>query len=97
MTRETFFEIAANLGSKALNLLKKKSSDYAHGDDPFRNFRRHGRMGVYIRLEDKLARLESFEKKGAFEVDGETFEDTIIDIINYAAIAYALFTEEKNP
>jgi len=79
--------------NEARGLMKAKNEDYAHGADPFRNFRRHGPFGVLVRLSDKIARLDSFEERGEFSVQSEGLEDTVKDIINYATIYLALKRE----
>lgn len=78
--------------NKALSVARKKRSDYATKKDPFRNFRAFGKLGVVIRMHDKLVRLENFCKKGKLE--NESVEDAVIDIINYSVIYLAMAGEE---
>ena len=80
--------------SEARTLMVAKNADYAHGKDAFRNFRRHGGLGVLVRRSDKLARLESYEERGDFKVKGEGLEDTVRDIVNYAVIYLGLKREQ---
>jgi hypothetical protein len=89
------FAIAASLSAKELKILKEKNHDYGADDDPFRNFRRHGLVGVSVRMYDKMARIDSYLEKGSYAVKSEKFIDTIQDLRNYAAILYALYLESK--
>lgn len=92
-TTADLLDLHERVTTEARGLMKAKNEDYAHGVDPFRNFRRHGSFGVLVRLSDKLARLDSFEERGEFSVKGEAIEDTVKDIINYATIYLALKLE----
>lgn len=95
MTKGDLLRMHGELTSEALVLMEKKNSDYAHGSDPFKNFRRHGQLGVLVRLSDKLARLETFVERGSFEVKDESFRDTCVDALNYVVILYALAQEAR--
>lgn len=77
--------------------MKNKNADYTGAaDDPFRNFRRHGAMGFLVRMNDKLARLESFVEKGTYAVKDESVLDTCLDLANYAVLLAAYLKEEKD-
>ena len=39
-----------------------------------------------MRLTDKLSRLSTFASAGKLTVDNESYEDAIIDIINYCVL-----------
>ena len=80
----------ASLCAAARRLMARKNHDYAHEDDPFRNFRTFGAFGVLVRLHDKIARLRSFEESGKQAVKDEKILDTVLDIINYAAIYHEM-------
>lgn len=60
--------------------LIRKQADYGH-----ENIRRFGRQGLLVRLHDKVARLENLLATNA-EPHNESIEDTLLDIIGYAAI-----------
>jgi len=86
---------------RALEVVKCKRSDYSHGSDPFRNFRKSALFGVepwrgvLIRLTDKMSRVESImEKKGERAVKDETLMDVFVDMVNYACILAGLCLEE---
>lgn len=70
-----------------LEVFKKKNHDY--GDA----FARFGIVGVLMRIEDKLQRLRSIDKKGVQLVDDESMKDTLLDLHNYAAMALMLMQE----
>lgn len=72
-----------------------KNHDYAASDDPFRNFRTFGELGILVRLSDKIARLQSFIENGELMVKDESVLDTVLDITNYAVLFYGYVEEKK--
>lgn len=67
-----------------VSLLQKKNQEY--GDD---NLLKHGLLGIYIRLSDKLARLK-------YQLVHENVtEDTLMDIAGYAINALRLINEGR--
>lgn len=72
----------------ALKLFIKKNADY--GDA----FATYGVIGVLMRIQDKLQRAVSITKNGAHLVNGEGFQDTLLDLHNYAAMALMLLNEK---
>lgn len=103
MTSEELFTEHQNLCKKALELMKKKNSDYTGGGDPFANFKVCENMritdtqtGMLVRLCDKFSRLSSFNEHGVFQVKDESLEDTIIDIINYCVLYHSYIKNKKN-
>jgi len=58
----------------------KKQADYGHD-----NISRFGRIGLLVRVHDKIARLENLTSKGV-EPQNESLIDNYIDVIGYAAI-----------
>ncbi len=94
-------ELQKQIMDRALEVVKAKRSDYSHGDDPFRNFRKSRLFGVepwrgvLIRLTDKMSRVESImEKAGQRAVQDETLMDVFIDMVNYSCILAGLCMEE---
>ena len=68
-------------------LAEKKNKDYAKEDDALCNFR-HGITGIISRLDEKIVRLGNVHNS-----DGtyfESLEDTLMDIANYAALAFVI-------
>ena len=86
--RNRLYHVHAQLCQQALSLMKDRNQKYARADDPFRNFRRHGRKGIVTRLDDKLARLDNHADNPQ-EFTDESLRDTILDVINYAILYYA--------
>ncbi len=72
-----------------LEILKAKNSDYATGDDPYKNFKRISNydlsveLGFIVRMSDKVSRIENLTTKEA-AVKNEKIEDTLLDLINYS-------------
>jgi hypothetical protein len=105
MKREELLAIHKRLCTTALSLMQKKNADYAGkgGAEPFANFTRAEAMGVtttekgiLVRMIDKMSRLSSFMNAGAFEVEDEKLEDTILDMINYSVLLYAYIESKKD-
>jgi hypothetical protein len=78
-----------------MDLVNAKGHDYAGDEDCLANLKRFGFFGVVVRLSDKFSRLEQFANSGELYVKGESVEDTLKDIINYAALGLVLYAEEK--
>ena len=81
-------------------LLERKNKDYAGLGDPFANFDAIRIMGfkteegILIRMYDKFMRIKNLLQREASVVD-ESLEDTINDLINYAAILKASLQRSK--
>ena len=78
-----------NIQSDALELFKKKNTDY--GDA----FAKYGLIGVLMRIEDKIQRGLSISKSGITLISDEGLRDTLLDLHNYAAMALMLLDEDK--
>lgn len=78
-----------NIQHEALELFKKKNTDY--GDA----FATYGVVGVLVRMGDKISRLSSITKSGITLVDNEGLRDTLMDLHNYSAMALMLLDEEN--
>ena len=76
-----------NIQDEALNLFKKKNTDY--GDA----FAEDGPIGVLIRLGDKINRLKNISKTNITLVKSESLRDTLIDLHNYSAMVIMLLDE----
>lgn len=92
--QQTLLEFHEKFAAAAKKLMKSKNCDYADDTDPFANFRRHGRFGILVRLDDKLLRLGNMLKKKKFEVSDESLHDTLIDVVNYA-ILFAAYSDKS--
>jgi len=75
---------------EAFELFKKKNSDY--GDA----FAEYGKIGILMRIGDKLKRYISITSNSIQLINDESLKDTLIDLHNYAAMALMLIDEEEN-
>lgn len=103
MTQEEFFKFIEDGYKKAHGIIVKKNSDYATGEDPFKNFKMASLIGItperaiLVRVSDKLARISNLMNPGKkVQVSDEAIEDTILDMINYLAILRAFLQDEKD-
>ena len=103
MTREELFKMHSEMCKTALELMKKKNSDYAGsgGNNPFANFTRSEALGIctteqsfLVRMTDKMSRLSSFAAKGKLDVEDESVYDTLIDLINYSVLLAAYLKQK---
>jgi len=85
-TSFTYEELLDALLKNIKEMLVKKHHDY--GAD---NLKKHGLIGINVRLDDKMARLNNFfENTNVFKVDTETAKDTYRDVAGYAIQAILL-------
>ena len=99
MNREMLLKTHTALCTKAKVLMERKNHDYSGGvcgDDPFLNFSRVEKLGItdtktgfMVRITDKVSRIITFIQKGELKVKDESFQDTILDLINYSVLLYA--------
>lgn len=88
--------------NKCFELVKKKNADYSGKEtqDPFANFKKcevigvSPEQGVMVRMMDKMSRISNLLKQDA-EVKTEAIEDTLEDLINYAAILKSYIKNNK--
>jgi hypothetical protein len=92
------------LFSIALRVMESKRYDYSGDEDPYRNFRFSAGVGVepwrgaLVRMLDKVSRIVRFaELNGDVKVKDESLIDTVVDLINYACIAFGLIIESLPP
>jgi len=106
-TREELMALHEKLCDQARALSRKKNHDYSGGQDAthaFLNFIKCEELGlcktetgILVRLSDKLSRLNTLADSSLkYAVDDERVLDTILDIINYTVIFYAIHDERKN-
>ena len=78
------------LSKRGQDIILNKNSDYGSKNDPFRNFKTFGAFGIIVRLSDKIARLQTFIEKAQMgqelAVKDESWEDTLVDAINYLVL-----------
>ena len=99
---ERLLTVADNLTAGAREIMLRKNHDYTSGSgDPYANFRGAQflgiapAVGICLRIQDKLQRIRTFAERGELRVDGEGLHDAVIDVINYAVLAYAVLTEDQ--
>lgn len=80
----------------------RKNAGYAGNcSDPWANFRQSELFGIsafdgcMVRLSDKFIRVANLRKNSSNDQVGESIKDTLIDLANYAVIAYCLYEEEE--
>ena len=93
-----------NLVVQAREIMAKKNHDYAGsgGNTPFRNFTRCEDLGIcttekgiLVRMTDKLSRLSTYLEGAELQVSDETFDDTLLDLINYCVILSGYCKQER--
>lgn len=94
MNRELLVKHVSDFYAKGVDLVSKKSHDYGNSDALANLKAADGigidpRLGIVVRLQDKLSRLANHAQRRSFKVD-ETIEDTLLDIANYCALYHAL-------
>ncbi len=108
IAKDDLLKMRARLNKKADDILVAKGNDYnaaqQEAGDTLFNLRICALLGivpspvdgVLIRMSDKLARLVSLTRPGvAQKVSDESFEDTIIDLRNYADYLLAFIKEAR--
>lgn len=104
MNRDDLFAHHQELSKRAFEIMKAKNNDYAGsgGQNPFANFQRCETMGVcsveqgfLVRIVDKVSRLSTFASDGKLMVPNESYEDAILDIMNYCVLMSAYVKSKK--
>ena len=104
MNRAELFNHHVQLSARALDIMKAKNNDYAGsgGGSPFANFQRVEAMGVcsveqgfLVRIVDKVSRLSTFAQDGKLAVKNESYEDAILDIMNYCVLMSAYVKDKQ--
>lgn len=100
MTTQEFLENINKTLAQCEITIMSKNKDYAGDGDPFRNFNSSEFVGVpipraiLVRMMDKMARISNLLDKEA-TVKEESIEDTLLDLIGYAAILKAYLYEQR--
>lgn len=104
MDRTALFAHHRALTEAAFKIMQAKNNDYAgsKGDNPFANFQRCEAMGIcsaeqgfLVRIVDKVSRLSTFAQDGKLAVTNESYEDAILDIMNYCVLMSAYIKGKK--
>lgn len=105
MKREDFLCLARRELHGLLATIERKNHDYTGADDDaLANFKvteaiglADARIGVLIRMVDKIQRLRTYCAKGKLEVVGEGAKDACLDICGYAILLLAMLEEQGEP
>jgi len=102
MNFKRFVAIHLDLCKQAAEISEKKGHDYSGAEDTFANIKAcevekicSAEVAIFIRTGDKRARLKNLILKQKTPACEETVKDTIIDLINYYCILYAILLEKK--
>lgn len=74
-------------------LLKRKNTDYGNSYNESRS--EFGPMAFLLRMNDKFARLKNLTNRDA-QVNDESFEDTLRDIIGYCTLELRYRQQDKD-
>ena len=77
----TTFESIAN---ECLSIYKKKNSDY--GSSTTKTYKQFGDISYATRINDKINRINSLLTGNKQQVQDESIDDTIMDLINYGIL-----------
>lgn len=79
------------------NLYVKKNHDY--GDSVHDTYNKYGLVSFLVRMEDKLNRVRTLSKDDVkitdTKVKDEKIEDTLLDLANYAILAFIELNSDK--
>ena len=89
---------------EAMRVSAQKNHDYAGGlqNHPLGNFLRtkdsgiDPKVGMWVRMCDKVGRIETFFKEGKLMVENEGIEDAFMDLGNYCFLMLALLSEDED-
>jgi hypothetical protein len=102
LTTDDVLKLHESTCAAAREIIRVKNNDYTDGSvDPFANFRSaetigvKAETGVLVRMLDKIKRIQTFVNKGTLQVKGESVEDAIQDIINYAVLLKGIIVERR--
>lgn len=84
MTQEEKYKLFLEISNQVAETLNKKNTDY--GDSFHDVYEKFGDVSSYIRLSDKLGRLENAVLGRDLLVTEETIEDIYWDIAGYAIL-----------
>lgn len=105
MKRADYLEFHRQACEKMIAITAAKNADYSGGsdvDDAFANFRAvelagicSAEVGFLTRISDKMARIQSFVKKGTLLVKDESVEDTLLDAANYMILLAGFIRDRR--
>lgn len=75
---------------EARAIFMKKNKDYGNA------FSDYGTIGVLVRMNDKIRRLQTITKNKITMVNDESLRDTLLDLLNYSALALVELDSDSN-
>ena len=100
MNQQQFLKRMEEEYTKNVEISRKKNSDYAGLDDPFKNFKACEMFGIdpkqaiLVRMTDKMTRISNLLQREAQVLD-ESIGDTLSDLCNYSMILKLFIENEK--
>lgn len=82
------------IASEIVDLVKRKNKDYGNSFDKTLN--EYGATAYFLRIEDKISRLKSLTKSKDQNVNDESIEDTLKDIVGYTLLMLNYRAENKH-
>ena len=98
MTTKQFLDYIEKTFQHCHTILIDKNADYAEENSPFKNFKISETVGVpveraiLVRMTDKMSRISNLLDKEE-SVKGESINDSLDDLINYAGILKAYINQ----
>lgn len=86
-------ELHKEICSQLADTYIRKNTDY--GDAFGQSLKEHGLIASVVRMEDKFNRFKNITKHQTIKVDGETLEDTLLDLANYAIMTVIELRSKK--
>lgn len=84
VTIEQEIDMFASITKDMVEVFSRKRHDY--GQTSTETYKKFGPISMYLRMYDKMGRLENLFVRGAENLVGEAIEDTLLDLANYAII-----------
>ena len=84
VTIEQEIDMFKDLAMQMVETFARKRHDY--GQTSTETYKKFGPISMYLRMYDKMGRLENLFVNGAENLTGEAIEDTLLDLANYAII-----------
>lgn len=84
VTIEQEIDMFATITKEMIEVFSKKRHDY--GQTSTETYKKFGPISMYLRMYDKMGRLENLFVNGSENLVGEAIEDTLLDLANYAII-----------
>ena len=103
MKRDDWLDLHKRFCDDARALSERKGHDYSGEEDTLRNLKScetaglcSTETGIMVRLSDKTNRLVTLLDVGedGMQVKDESLKDTILDIVNYNILLYAVLVEK---